>query len=229
MFRIKPSKQSLLCLIGVGVLLLSLSGFCYWNFAGKIGKLNAEIAKKEQKLAGSEETSRRLVRVEAEYTSAQVRLGALEQGVSTKSYVPTLLRQIEELGKSVNMRVVGVRPKVTVEAPPPVVASTDNKGEKIKVAPKKPEPYDKLNIDIEVNGKYNDVARFLYKVTSFPKIIAVNSVQISPINDVGNGFDSPSLSVRLSTTAFILKQPKDTADKRKTNEQQTANAGSGRS
>lgn len=227
MLRIKPTKQSLLCLAAVAVLLLGACGFTYYNFARKLGSLNAEIAKKQQKLDSSEEITRRLARVELEYTDAQVRLGVLEKGVSTKAYVPTLLRQIEDLGKSVNMRVVGVRPKIVVAAapaPPP----TDENGVKKPVVRKAPDPYEKLDIDIEVSGKYNDVARLLYKITSFPKIIAVNSVQIMPATGQSTitTFGSPALSVKLDTTAFILK---DTANKAKSQEQQTANAGSGRS
>jgi Tfp pilus assembly protein PilO len=229
MLRIRPTKKSLLCLAAVAVLLLVASGFAYYNFASRLGKLNTQISKKQERLDNSEEITRRLARVEQEYTDAQVRLGTLEKGVSTKSYVPTLLRQIEDLGKSVSMRVVGVRPKVAVAAPVQAPASTDgDKGDKPKVVRKAPDPYDKLNIDIEVTGKYCDVARFLYKVTSFPKIIAVNSVQITPVTGSSSKetIGSPDLSVKLGTTAFILKEP---GAKSGGKDQQTANAGSGQS
>ena len=203
MFRIKPSKKSLLCLGVVAILLLLVCSFAYWNLAGRHGVLNKQIVQKEQKLSSSEAIMRRLYAVEQDYMDAQTKLGALEQGVSTKSYVPTLLRQIEELGKSVNMRVVGVRPKPAVATPPPPTSSSEDKK---KVVVKKPEPYDKLDIDVEVKGKYADVMQFLHKITSFPKIIAVNSVQISPEGGQKEELASPLLSVRLGTTAFILKE-----------------------
>jgi Tfp pilus assembly protein PilO len=209
--------------------MLVAGGFAYYSFASRLGKLNVEISKKQTKLDNSEEITRRLARVEQEYTDAQVKLGALEKGVSTKSYVPTLLRQIEDLGKSVNMRVVGVRPQIAIAAPVQAPASSDgDKGDKPKVVRKKPDPYDKLDIDIEVTGKYCDVARFLYKVTSFPKIIAVNSVQITPVSGSSSKgtIGSPDLSVKLGTTAFIMKDP---AAKSGGRDQQTANAGSGQS
>ncbi|MCX6374786.1 MAG: type 4a pilus biogenesis protein PilO [Armatimonadetes bacterium] len=202
MFRIKPSKKSLLCLGVVAILLLLVCSFAYWNLAGRHGVLNKQIVQKEQKLSNSEVIMRRLYAVEQDYMDAQTKLGALEQGVSTKSYVPTLLRQIEELGKSVNMRVVGVRPKPAVAPPPPPTSSEDKK----KVVVRKPDPYDKLDIDVEVKGKYADVMQFLHKITSFPKIIAVNSVQISPEGGQKEELASPLLSVRLGTTAFILKE-----------------------
>lgn len=202
MFRIKPSKKSLLCLGVAAILLLLVCSFAYWNLAGRHGVLNKQIVQKEQKLSNSEAIMRRLYAVEQDYMDAQTKLGALEQGVSTKSYVPTLLRQIEELGKSVNMRVVGVRPKPAVATPPPPTSSEGSK----KVVTGKPDPYDKLDIDVEVKGKYADVMHFLHKITSFPKIIAVNSVQISPEGGQKEELVSPLLSVRLGTTAFILKE-----------------------
>ena len=208
MLQIKPSKKSLACQAAVAVFLLVIGGFAYWDLAGKHGLLSKQITGKEQRLANSEQITRRLFAVEQDYMNAQAKLGALEHGVSTRSYVPTLLRQIEVLGGSVNMRVVGVRPRIVVEAPPPPASSTDEKGVK-KIVRAKPDPYNKLDIDIEVKGKYADVMRFVYKITSFPKIIAVNSMQMTPAGGQREELASPVLSVRLWTTAFILKESAD--------------------
>jgi Tfp pilus assembly protein PilO len=225
MFRIKPSKKSLLCLGVAAILLLLVCSFAYWNLAGRHGVLGKQIVQKEQKLSSSESIMRRLYAVEQDYMDAQTKLGALEQGVSTKSYVPTLLRQIEELGKSVNMRVVGVRPKPAVATPPPPPPTTSSSDDKKTVVVKKPEPYDKLDIDVEVKGKYADVMQFLHKITSFPKIIAVNSVQISPEGGQKEELASPLLSVRLGTTAFILKE---SAKNARSGDSRKADAGSDR-
>ncbi len=230
MLRIKPTKKSLICLAGVAILLLCAGGFAYYSFSSKLGVLQAEITKKQTKLDHSEEITCRLASVEQQYADAQVQLGQLEKGVSNRTYVPTLLRQIEDLGKSVNMRVVGVRPKVVVNLPPPPPPpSEDGKTEQKKVAPKPPDPYDKLDIDIEVTGKYCDAARFLYKITSFPKIIAVNTVQMTPASSAAGiqVLGSPKLTIKLGTTAFILKEPVRKPEA--TKDEQTASAGSGQS
>lgn len=200
--QIKPTKKSFLGLAALAVVLLFVCCFAYCNQASKLRTLHAQMAEKQDRLANSEQIASRLSVVEQHYLDAQAKLGALEQGVSTKAYVPTLLRQVEELGKSVNLRVVGVRPKPVVDSPQRTAAS---EGGAKQTAPKKPEPYEKLDIDIEINGKYSDVVQFLYRITSFPKIIAVNSVQMSPVGQPMK-IASPVLSVRLSTTAFILKE-----------------------
>jgi len=203
MFPIKPSKRILIGLVIISAILFLGMGFGYWSMATKLHKLHVEVAKKQEALANSEQTARRVDVVREEYSNAVAQLRFLEQGVSTKAYIPTLLRQVEELGRDVNLRVVGVRPQVAQEKPalPPG-------GEETKKAPKvapKPEPYDKLDIDLEIQGKYWDVASFLYRITSFPKIIAVRSIQASPVSQMETGSGSPILSVKLSTRAYILK------------------------
>lgn len=208
MLWIKPSKKSLLCLAGCAVLLLLLCCFTYYNLASRLRALDVQIVQKADKLENSEEIARRLSVVEQRYLTAQSELSVLEQGVSTRAYVPTLLRQIEDLGKSVSLRVVGVRPKPLEDRPAPPKSEAEGK----QKTAKKPEPYDKLEIDMDVNGKYYDVMRFLYKITSFPKIIAVNTVQITPAAQPGE-IASPTLSVRLGTTAFILKESAGQADR----------------
>jgi len=207
----------------IAVMLFGVCGFTYYNRASKLGVLENDIKKKEARLADSEKIARQLTDVESQYQQAQTNLGILEKGVSTKAYVPTLLRQVETLGRSMNLRVLGVKPKAIVEAPPPAAppdgepGKSDDKTKKPVVAVKKPDPYEKLSIDLEVSGKYWDVVKFVEAITQFPKIIAVNSVQIAPANNSAKGPGSPELSVRLNATAFILKEPvadKKTSDTR---------------
>lgn len=206
MFPIRASKRAFITLVVVAALLFAGNSLAYWNRAARVRTLKNEVKQKQDRLADSESIARRLTNVEQRYLDAQAQLGALEQGVSTKAYVPTLLRQLEELGRSVHLRVVGVRPRPAEAKPAP--APTAESGGKTNEKPKKPEPYDKLDMDLEVHGKYWDVVSFLYKITSFPKILAVNDLQISPVAQSSAAAQgSPMLSVRVNTTAFILKNP----------------------
>lgn len=220
MLPIKPSKQSLICLGVAVVLLLAVLSFAYYELARRVHNLDVQIANQSSKLENSRQIASRLSAIEQEYFDDQMKLGALEQGVSTKAYVPTLLRQVEELGKTVNLRVVGVRPKDSKENSPPPPPSADGK----KAAVKKAEPYDKLDIDVEITAKYSDIIRFLYGITSFPKIIAVNTIKMKPAQ-TPREIASPQLSVTMSATAFILK---DTAAKPAGDMEQTAQAVAGR-
>lgn len=199
--RVDPSKKIFIGLICAAVLMLFVCGFTYYNRATESAVVQKQLAEKKAALEDSEATARQLEVVEQKYADASAKLSVLEQGVSEQAYIPTLLRQLEELGKSVNLRVAGVRPK------PKQVVAQQPSGDKAKdeAAKKDVKPYDELDIDIEIDGKYWDVVHFLREVTSFPKIIAVREVQISPVGTI-EGKTSPKLAVKISTTAFILKQ-----------------------
>lgn len=203
--KISPSKKVFIGMIAAAVLLFLVCGFTYYNRASRLHVLGVQLKDKEQKLADSEKIVKQLTEIEQDYLDAQAKLGILESGVSTKAYVPTLLRQLEEMGKSVNLRVVGVRPKAPEVIAAASESSSDDKSSSSSSNKKKEEPYDKLNIEIDVNGKYWDVARFLRQITSFPKIIAVNDLQVNPLAQ-GDIAGSPMLSVKFNTTAFILKE-----------------------
>ena len=73
MLQIKPSKKSLACLAAVAVFLLVIGGFAYWDLAGKHGLLSKQITGKEQRLANSEQITRRLFAVEQDYMNAQAK------------------------------------------------------------------------------------------------------------------------------------------------------------
>jgi len=203
-------KRMLIGLACCAVVVIAICGFFYCNRAGKLHTLQLDRTQKQAQMDSSEKIAARLPVARREYLDAQAKLSVLEQGVSSKVYVPTFLRQIEELGRKNRLQVVGVRPKAA-EVNPPVVSrandtAKDGKAdaEKAEVKPP-PEPYDKLMLDIELKGKYWDVVTFMREITSFPKIVAVNDIQISPMGKTSLSA-SPPLSVRFNATAFILKQ-----------------------
>lgn len=201
-------KRMLIGVVCAGVLVLVACGFLYSNRSGKLHAVQVELNNKQSQMDSSAKIAARLPVARREFMEAQAQLGFLEQGVSSKAYVPTFLRQVEELGKKNHLQVAGVRPKQEEVKPPVVAASqadSDDKKKNQPVAkPKPPEPYDKLTLDIEMKGKYWDVVRFMHEITSFPKIVAVNEIQIAP----ESRFDitgSPKLTIRFNATAFILK------------------------
>lgn len=199
MLAIRPSKQAFIGLICVAILIIGIDGYLYYNRATRLAVLQEELDTKEKKLQDSKQIAQRLNQVESRYNDVQSQLSTLEQGVSSRAYVPSLLKQLESLGKSNNLRVVGVRPQPIAVVPPPPAGSVES-------TKKEPDPYDKINIDIEVTGNYWNVVRFTDQLNSFPKIIAVREMQLSPVTSgVIKKAGPPVLSARFSATAFILK------------------------
>jgi Tfp pilus assembly protein PilO len=204
---IKPSKRVLLFLVLIAGGMLLCCVLAYYKTSSRLDKLQAEVKAHMTALANSKLTAKQLLTEEQAYKDDQLTLDVLERGVSTKAYVPTLLRQMEDLGKSSKLKVVGLKPKPLPPAPPVRSSAQSDKSKgsaATKVAPKS-DPYDKLPVEIDVVGKYWDVVSFLEKVASFPKIIAVEDIQVTPQPDV-NKRGSPMLTVKLDATAFILKE-----------------------
>lgn len=207
MIAIKPSKGAFIVLILIAICVFAASGFVYYKQANALKSVRNKLEAKQALLKDSQQMAMKLSETEQRYLECKSKLGFLEQGVSEKSYVPTLLRQLEELAKSDKLRVLGVRPipvKIEPQSPPPTNDSSA-KGTEV-VVQKKVEPYDKLDIDFEISGKYMNVVSFLEDTTTFPKIIAVKSIQMSPTGKEERS--SPDLSVKLNATAFILKEQK---------------------
>jgi Tfp pilus assembly protein PilO len=220
------SKGVIVFLVITILLLLGIAGgtVVFWN------KVSAETVKMEAKKKQVEEAQRMALSIEEsklEYSDVQSQLQNLEQNISTEEYIPTLLSQMESLCQSVDMKVLSVRPVMIEEskakkskdskssddanAPKDADASKDTPGKEGKKANVPSQPfYKEQKIDIEVGGYYLNALDLIYKITSFPKIVAVNSVQMSPaVSSARGAFGSPPLKVQMSVIAFILNEPTD--------------------
>jgi hypothetical protein len=95
--------------------------------------------------------------------------------------------------------VLSVRPSPQIAEQEP--AGNGKAGARVKV-----EPYEKMNIDLELVGTYHDLLNFIKGLTEFPKIVLMNNMQILPIasSDAG-AMHSPKLDAKFGITAFILK------------------------
>lgn len=196
-FTLKPSKKTCTVLGGLaGAVLLATVGLFVWQ-NGEIAAVQSVVAEKQQEVASGEKVAQKLVQVEAEYSTMQNQLRFLETSVTASEYVPTLLKQTEGLAKSVSLKVASVRPTLEPAPQPP----TDPEARKKF----KPQAYDKIHIDMEVSGGYWNVAKMLYRLTEFPKILAVESVQVTPATTSAVAItSSPELSVKLKLTGFIF-------------------------
>ncbi len=207
---VKPSRQTLTLLaVLAGVGLLVCAGI-YAMGSAKLSKLTVQLESRRKAVEESKRIAERLEQAEMKYRSAESQVSFLENSVSTRDFIPTLLKQLERLGKSHNLRVLSVKPRLEQAATQPSrrdpaaqvegdANSNDKQGEN------KPErkPYDSLTIDIEVTGTYANLMAFLNGITSFPKILEVNALQITPTTQC-KSFGSPELSMQINVTAYIF-------------------------
>jgi Tfp pilus assembly protein PilO len=205
---LKPSKTTIIILAGLLVAaVVVIVSVLAWANSGISGARNVLAQKVKEKDEGVHLASR-LTTVQTDLTLERSELRFLESSVSDAAYVPTLLKQIENLAVSTRNEVKQIRPQVAA-APKPVKAEEDpesvakrgrNRDGQAKPAA---DPYNRLQVLITVSGKFGDVQRFVDSLTRFPKVIAVRNIGMRPRG--GEQDAIPTLDVDLQLTAFILK------------------------
>ncbi len=130
-------------------------------------------------------------------------LDHLEQSIPNLAYVPTLLRELEALGRRVDIEVTGVRP---------VAERQQRRAPDPKAAPEKKPPYEEINIEISGRGKFADLMRLVEELKAFPKIVAVQSITLAPRREAARAGDEPSsespnldATIRIKAFAFTPK------------------------
>jgi len=210
--------------IAAGVVFVCCLLACLWAVA-KVRDIDGQRAKVEKQVKDSQTIAQTQRDSENRYIDTRAQIRFLEASVATQAYVPTLLKQIERLGKSTKLRVIGVRPKMenpALKKRPSAeegdkAASADSATGAPKMKEPPPKPYDELSIDLQLEGNYMNALDFLYKLTSFPKILAVNSVQMIPSGGPGV-IGSPRLTIDINVTAFVFKETPPSADKKQQTE-----------
>lgn len=229
-FSLKATTKGVTALIVVAVVILFGGILAYVGVAGKLKTLTTEMQAKQKRVAESEQIAQKLEKSKLDYLDARSQVRYLEASVSTQEYVPTLLKQLEHLGASVNLKVTGVRP-APMSAKPVVQrsigsgkqasegnidkASEEKTGPQGAEKPKEqPSPYDQIVIDVEAQGHYMSALDFLYRLTSFPKIIAVNEIAMDPPSGsrLDQAYANPALKIKLKLTAFVLKDGPTASD-----------------
>ncbi len=199
-------RLSLVLMGGAGLILLG-GGGALVGLNSHLTSLQTTAQQKQSEVGSSEDITKRYETTQAAYTETQSRMQYLEASVSAKSYVPTLLGQLQTLAAQTHLTVTSVRPSaVAPTAPAPAKpASGDSAGGDLKKAPPPP-PYDTLNIDVNVTGTYADTATFLYDLTKFPKIVSLAGAQMHP-NGLPPGaspYASPTVTTDLKLVAFMF-------------------------
>ncbi len=204
--------QVLMIVAGV-TLVVGIAILCLMN--ARIGDLQKTARDKEAKVGSNEQIARRYDATLATYNATKARAQFLETSVSAKSYVPTLLQQLQSLASQTQLTVDAVRPgaiTAPVVAKPAGSADGSTAPDTTVKAPPRP-PYDTLGIDVDVTGSYTHTIAFLYGLTRFPKIISVDAAQISPGSATPAAAGSPIslLTTKLHLTAFVFHDSPATA------------------
>lgn len=154
---------------------------------------------------------RELEGVQERLTKTKASLAHLEMGVPNTAYVPTLLRELEEIGLQQGITVTGVRPKLGPPKPPaPKIKDSSQPVEK-----EIPKPYDEQLIEVKGVGEYASVLSFLQTLENFPKIVRLESIDVAPRTQTQNDTMVGALEITIVIKAYLFNEAKPVSTEEK--------------
>ena len=214
--RLKPTKNTIIILGALlGLVVVAMAGIL-WLQGSMLDETQQKLAARETELKDGQLVARRREDARTALEADRAQLKFLETAVSDSAYVPTLLKQLEDLATSTKNQVLGVRPQLVAEAPTKLQQRRDpdaqaKEGEPAgdgKEEKKKPEPYTRLIIQVNLVGRFDSTQAFVDRLTRFPKIVAVNELQLRPHRAAGGKPEDSDglLDVEIRLTAFVMKE-----------------------
>lgn len=183
-FRFEDLPRSRQILI-VGILALGLAYVAYAYYFQPMmeqrGALQSEINQLEIEVAQSAAVSSQLKRFKAEVSSLEGRLATLRQILPEEKETPVVLRSVQEMASSSNLKIMKFGPQ-------PVVPRAF---------------YADWPIQLTVEGSYNALGRFFEKVSQYARIINVDDITIRAIE---NPESVRSLSAVCIATTFVFRE-----------------------
>jgi Tfp pilus assembly protein PilO len=163
----------------------------------------ARLQEKHQELQEAQQAASQLQQVQDELQTTQRNLQFLERGVSQAAYVPTMLKQFEQTVRQLNLQIVAIRP----QAPPVKLPTTNPDGSTDSSQPQEPpKPYDEQLFEIQLRGKFWDTVRLLKGLETFPKILAVQSLNAQAKTTAEESTENPDLEIKMVVKAFIFRE-----------------------
>ena len=170
--------------------LLLGGGATYWQYSVS-RKATAKIIALRAGTPDDEELQRSLAESTRKLAEYRKNVEHLEAGVPDVAYVPTLMKELEEVGERNDIKVIGVRPVVQS-----FISIADG-----TIVKKK--DYEEIEIEIKGRGRYEDVKRFLDDLQEFPKVIAVKTVAIEPQREMGDRL-APLVEAKVNVLLYVF-------------------------
>ncbi len=167
---------------------------CYFQLE-TLGQFSLKVADLEKQVQQQGDVETQLEEMTLKVQESQAKLDHLEQGVPQRAYMPTLMTELETLGKQNGILVTGVRPM------PAKFTAPKTEGEKDTSVRK---AYEEQDVEIKGAGHFLKVLAFLSELERFPKIVSVQSVTLSPKNDLNAKGDGSKLEITVELKAYLF-------------------------
>ncbi len=174
----------------------------YWQM-NTMNNASENVLKLRNEITNTESLKNKLTQAQVQLMSTLQTLEHLETGVASREIIPTLLKNLEETGTACGLDITGVRPIPVVEQKK--TANTDKNNEQQK---QKRKPYQELDVEVKCRGSFDNVMSFIQKLESFPKIVGVQSISVTPrLSRDGRNVDHLDATLTLRMYVFPTDIP----------------------
>lgn len=211
-FRITGRILSIIILIFVVELVLL--GFLVYRQQSVIGRLKKDIADKNEEIARYSATYREIPQLEETLNSLRSQVKAIEWNLPTYAYIPTFLAQIEQWAHQCGVKLTNISPQQQTPPPTPAKPAQKTAEEEVgvkrgelreEVKPKKEEkpsaPYETISLNLQAEGDFYAVNKFIDGFRRFPKALSLAKLDITPQPREGK---APLLRVSLFLNIAVL-------------------------
>lgn len=183
-------------LLGImAFLVLALGGGATYFQYQNVQTAKAKAAALDAQLPSQKDLERDLADTTAKLADFQKVIGHLEANVPDVAYIPTMLKELETIGKGHRIVVTAVRPAPQTMAPKPAAEEGQLKAAK--------KDYAEIEIEVKGRGSYDDIKAFLDSLQKFPKVIAVKTVGLTPIRETDAG-RKDQIEVMINVVAYVF-------------------------
>ncbi|MEN3000884.1 MAG: type 4a pilus biogenesis protein PilO [Armatimonadota bacterium] len=191
--------------LGLLVLLVVSIGSTYLPFS-LLREAQQQLAERQQQLEQARQAPQQLRQLQQQYENAQRELRFLEQGVSQAAYIPTMLKQIEQTGQQLNLKIIAIRPQQNNPTNQTGQNQQNPSNQQASNQPSPPKAYEEQIIEINLQGRFWSLMSFLKQLDEFPKILAVQTLNAQTKLKPEQENTNPELEIRMTVKAFIFSQ-----------------------
>ncbi len=187
------SRNKRLSILGLSVVFVL--GVYFWLLSlpvyRDISRLNAELAKLQNKKAEQEAIVENLEGFKKEYLRLQASLDKAMAQLPNQKEIPSLLESISNLGRDCGLELPLFKPD--------------------KEVPK--DFYAEVPVDVKIIGAFGDIASFFSKVARLPRIVTVSTFEIATPKEKEKGrIRGNNLEVTCRATTYRFLEPSERAE-----------------
>ncbi len=203
--------ESAVRVIGLAILITLLLGIgsAYFPYS-MISEAQNHLAERQKALEQARQAPGQLRILQAQLEQTQRNLAFLERGVSEAAYIPTMLKQIEDTARALNLKIVAIRPQQPAQnntgGGQNDAKKNNTSGGQNDAKKQQAKPYEEQMIEISLQGHFWSLMSFLKQLDEYPKILAVQTMNLQAKSTTQQTADTnPELEAKFTVKAFIFR------------------------